>query len=245
MTTLIGKILVFVMVFASLVSVGVAIWLAMEEANDIPLDLERFRTNKNESVKLQVLQLRAINEEYSRRAAKARLEALALARILNEKEKGTREMPWDIEAQLFGGKLKSVAETKREVGEPGKFEGELDKEIKKLSDEKNTKVDTRNALLDDIKKQRDETERALAEQKRLRELISPDPAAQPGAKSFRDRLEDYRLAKIAAEEQQERVRPELFNESVRVSNLIKRQDELKKRLDELKKGRTTAEATSN
>jgi len=120
-----------------------------------------------------------------------------------------------------------VSETKRDLSE-------LDKDINKLSDDKNTKVDTRNSLLDEIKKQRDETEKALAEQKRLREVITPDPAAQPGAKSFRDRMDDYRTAKAAAEEQQEKIRPELDNERVRVSILLDRRAELEKRLAELK-----------
>lgn len=235
MTTLVGKILVFVLLFASLLTLGVSVWLATEGTRDLNSDLERFQTNKNEPVHARVLQLRAINAEYSQRIDKARKEAFALFRILNEKEKGTREMPWDIEAQLFGGKLKSVTDTKRDISE-------LDKEINKLSDDKNTKVDSRNALFDDIKKQRDETEKSIAEQKRLREIIAPDPATQPGAKSFRDKLEDYRTAKQAAEDEQERIRPELFNESVRVSILLKRQDELRKRLDELKKGRATADA---
>lgn len=207
MTTLFGKILVFAMTFISLAAVGIAGWLTVDSRDFAP-------ENK------------AILQEYSNRVQRARMDGLALARTMQELEQGKREMPWDIEAQLFGGKVKSVSETKRDLVE-------LDKEINKLSDEKNTKVDTRNSLLDEIKKQRDETEKALAEQKRLREVIAPDPATQPGAKSFRDRMDDYRTAKAAAEEQQEKIRPDLFNESVRVSILLERQAELKKRLAEL------------
>jgi hypothetical protein len=207
MTTLFSKILVFAMVLISLGAVGVATWLAV--------DPRIFETEN-----------RAILQEYSNRVQRARMDGLALARTMHELEQGRREMPWDVEAQLFGGKVKSVAETKRDLEE-------LNKEINKASDDKNTLVDTRNSLLDEIKKQRDETEKALAEQKRLRELIAPDPAAQPGAKSFRDRMDDYRTAKAAAEDQQEKIRPELDNEAVRVSTLLARQAELKKRLEEL------------
>src|SRR5262245_47464937 len=137
MQTLFGKILVFAMVLISLGAVGIATWLAVD-ARDFGAE------NK------------AILQEYSNRVQRARMDGLALARAMHELEQGKREMPWDIEAQLFGGKVKSVSETKRDLGE-------LDKDINKLSDEKNTKVDTRNSLLDEIKKQRDETEKALAE----------------------------------------------------------------------------------
>jgi len=208
MQTLFGKILIFAMVLISLGAVGIATWLTVD-ARDFAAE------NK------------AILQEYSNRVQRARMDGLALARAMHELEQGKREMPWDIEAQLFGGKVKSVSETKRDLSE-------LDKDINKLSDDKNTKVDTRNSLLDEIKKQRDETEKALAEQKRLREVITPDPAAQPGAKSFRDRMADYRTAKAAAEEQQEKIRPELDNERVRVSILLDRRAELEKRLAELK-----------
>jgi chromosome segregation ATPase len=208
MQTLFGKILIFAMVLISLGAVGIATWLTVD-ARDFAAE------NK------------AILQEYSNRVQRARMDGLALARAMHELEQGKREMPWDIEAQLFGGKVKSVSETKRDLSE-------LDKDINKLSDDKNTKVDTRNSLLDEIKKQRDETEKALAEQKRLREVITPDPAAQPGAKSFRDRMDDYRTAKAAAEEQQEKIRPELDNERVRVSILLDRRAELEKRLAELK-----------
>src|SRR5262249_44038821 len=102
MTTLFGKVLVFVMMFAALGAVGLASWLAVD-SRDFPG------------------QLKTLNKEYSDRVGKARTEAFALFRILNEKQNGLREMPWDIEAQLFGGKIKTVAETKLEVvGVPGR-----------------------------------------------------------------------------------------------------------------------------
>lgn len=211
MTTLFGKIFVFVTLFVSLASLGVVGWVTVDE-----------RDWANET--------KAIRDDIAQRNAESRLEALALARVLQQIERGDREMPWDIDVQLFNGKLKSVADTKRD--------------IKAVEEENKTKADDLNklaaenlALLDEIKKQRDQTQEALNEQKRLREVISPDVNTNPGAKSFRDRLDDYRTAKTAAEEQQEKLKPELFNESVRVSILLQRQEELQKRLAELTGGK--------
>src|ERR1700736_553791 len=127
MTTLFGKIFVFVTLFVSLASLGVASWVAVDERDWV-----------NEA--------KAIREDIAQRNAEVRLEALALARVLHEIDNGKREMPWDIDVQLFNGKLKSVVDTKKDIKA-------VEEENKKNSDDLNKLAAENLALLDEIKKQ--------------------------------------------------------------------------------------------
>jgi chromosome segregation ATPase len=202
--TVIGKVLVWFIAIVSLFGLGVAAWLPIADEN---LDNE----------------IAALKKEADLRHSYALEEYNALERVLLELRGGSREMPWDVEAQLYGGKLKSVRETRNELEGLRKTNTELKVAQDKLEDQV-------QALIGKYTLTRKETNKLWDEQKELRLLINPEGGE---AKPYRDRLDDLRAAKAAAEDREEKTRPDLNNELVRISIQLKRQEELRNRLKEL------------
>jgi hypothetical protein len=206
--TLFGKILVYLGVVASLIAVAVSTWLVIARKD---WDGER----------------RALNEEIHRRNTLKAHEENALRALLYELSRGDRTMPWDMESPDGSAGGKTVVQIRKDIRD-------LQKENETLFDQVNQLEVTHTTLLDDLKKQRNETQLALEEQKRLRETITPDPGS--GRKPFRELIAEYRAGRDAAEEEIERVKPDLANETVKVSLLLKRHEALTKRLEELSRG---------
>ena len=213
--TVLGKIMAFVIVAVSLAALGVSLWLAVD-ARDWKAERDAIR-----------------NEIRQRREAQDR-ELRALYELLQEIDHGDRKMRWDSARHL--GQDSSDAVTVREAREEIK---KLEQENLDLFDEANRKSVTLSALIGDLDDARAETMAAIAEQRRLRDLIQPDPP-DPNRPPLRDVIGNLRIAREAAEKEQDRVRPLLFNELVKVSLLDERQQQLRQRLAELQAGKSTA-----
>jgi len=208
MTTILGKALVFLIVFVSLAGFGTAVWLLIDYR-------DWDKTVKD------------ISQETERRKFAKRLEEVALADVMMELKSGSRRMPWDVQAQLTQPNPPQPTQSvKQATGELG--------EIAKVNEQKLNEATTLQAeygsLVSSLARARNDSMEALAEQKNLREQIKPE---DPNLKPLRDLTGDAITAKQAAEAGQERIRPDLVNERAKLFLLLERQNDLKKRLAEL------------
>jgi len=237
MMTVLGKAFVFLVVCLSLVTVGLAVWVAADTQGEIANQRLRIRAEEPGISDQQLEQRSRLfwNEKhkqiaqanYDRQAALDKQRG-ALIVLLDEIQKGSRQMPWDPET---GAAPKSVVETKKQMQDLGV-------EINRLFNEQNDLHVQLRGVVDELAKAHDDFKKAVAEHKSLREQIKPE---NPNQKGFRDLIDEHRAAKEAAEEGQERLKPDLVNELVRVQQIKLRLDELEARVKELK-GKTSTSA---
>jgi chromosome segregation ATPase len=202
--TIVGKAFVFLLVLMSLTTLGLAIGLAIDRHN--------WMEEHN-----------AIGQEIYKRQEALDKERGALITLLDEINKGDRQMPWDPET---GATPAKVIETKKQIVDLGE-------EIKTLFNQQNQlHVDVRG-LVDELAQAHEAFKSALAEHRNLRQQIKPE---NPNQKGFRDQIDEHRAAKEAAETAQENLKPDIFNELVRVQQVKNRLDELEARVKELKTG---------
>jgi regulator of replication initiation timing len=210
--TVFGKSLVFITVFLSLVGLGFATWAF----------IDRHDWGK----KLQTLK-----QEITQRNAAAQREGAALWVLLDERDRGNRAMPWDYSAdaadpkqvKLNPPKPITVNQAHKEIA---KLEADL-VDLYKTTIKLRTQVTN---LLNELKAERDKVQAALEEQ-RLRELINPEKAG--AFKGVRPLIEEMRQATRTVESRQEAIKPDLFNELVKIALLEQRNEELRRRLQEL------------
>jgi hypothetical protein len=211
MITTVGKVLSFVLIVLSLVAVGLALWVYLDhrdwkkEVEDLTKEIQDRRTNQEREEQL----LRA---------------------VLAEVQAGNRQMPWSIDVGDGGGlaapQMLAVNKAKAELVQAEEANKGLQDQVNQLQVQQIT-------VIGRLKDQRGATERALAEQRRLREDIEAhnfDGQVRP----FRDVIAESRKAKEAAEAQQEAIRPGLINALAELAVALKRNEQLNRRLEEIK-----------
>lgn len=213
--TLFGKLLVYLLVVMSLVGSGLALWVGVDHRN---------WNQEAEDLKKEIRKKLALQDE----------EEKTLRAVLGEIKEGKRQTeiqqidPKDAKQppQLAPLKTMSVAQARQEIT---KGEAELAGLAESVDQLFTAGIP---GWLDRIKKARKETEAALTRQKELREAI--EQPKDPPQKSFRTLIEEAAQAKKKAEDEQEKLRPHLFQALEEVSVLAERREQLLKRVDELK-----------
>lgn len=205
MLTTIGKAFVFFMVIMSTVAVGVAMWAFADRTQYGDL---RTKLGKE------------IGDLYLQRD----LEKQALNSLLGQIRMGDRAIPYDAEDRFANSKPKTVRETKQDITR-------LENEIKEIYDNWNRQQVALTVLIRDLNAMREQTREAFTEQKRLREIITPDPDKNPGARAMRDQVAAAMAAKEESERRFDSIQPVLVNEVLRLMVLMKRNELLKSRTD--------------
>jgi hypothetical protein len=211
MLSVIGKVMAWVFAVTSFVALGLALWTVADQTD------YRERQNK-------------LKAEVAKAYADRDAEIGALQQLMLSIMSGSRELPYDpatLEAR-GAGKAKTVKESYSDIKAQ-------EEENRKLRDEWNRLQVSVTTLINDLRTIRDESQKALEEQRQLREFINPDPQRNPNAKPFRDLAADAVAAKEEAERRTEALTPTLVNEALKLQVLMQRNEELQKRADELKK----------
>jgi hypothetical protein len=212
MTTTIGKVLVFTLVIFSLAGLGMAAWLAADR-----------RDWKAE--------LPAVRKEIAQDLANRDLQERALRALLVEMNEGRRVIPWQTESpdgkKLDAPKLVPVFQARQEID---KWNNEVKDQLTAVAQLEGQITTLQGAISDAI----DKTKTGLAEYKRLRQLITPDPG-QNGQKAMRDLIAEQRAAQDAAEAEQEKIKPKLLLAREQVLSVQRRVQQQKQRLEELGK----------
>ncbi len=207
MLTTIGKVFVFTMVIFSTLAVGVAMWAYADQT--------QYGEVRNQLGK-------EITDLYLQRD----LEKQALNSLLAQIRLGDRAVPYDAEDPFASNKPKTVKQTKEDITR-------LENETKEIYDNWNRQQVALTVLIRDLNAMREQTRDAFAEQKRLREIITPDPDKNPGARAMRDQVAAAMAAKQESERRFESLQPVLVNEVLRLMVLMKRNDILKTRAEAL------------
>jgi hypothetical protein len=208
--TIFGKALVFILVVASLVGLGVSFWLYVD----------RREWKKEEE---------ALRAEIGRRLSLQQDEELLLQRLQAIAAAGSyaADLPQPDPTKPL--KRVTIRQAEQEVA---KDRDDLNKKGGLIEEVNNLGVELEK-LATGIRDRRKETEDALKEHARLRQVLQANPA-------FQDRIDQARKAQLDAERAQAGLKPPLVNALADVGILLKRHDQLTKRLDELKVGAASA-----
>jgi len=96
-----------------------------------------------------------------------------------------------------------------------------------------------NEQVVELQRTREEVRVGLAEQKRLREIISPDKAVNPQAQPLREVTRGAWSAMVDSDRRLSEGRPTLVSEIMLLMGLQQRNTDLKKRTDQLKQEKTS------
>lgn len=220
MLTPLGKAFTFFMVVLSVLALGLAMWVAADPVQ-IPNDKGAMAPSFQAKWDALDNQIRTLETNKKR-------EMDGLGDVAAKMGPGLNDLPAPFNpADPLGlGKATTVAQ--------------LQQDIKKGEADLNTLLNTWTAreadlarLINDLDVTRTQVRAALAEQKRLAEVIVPDPAKEPGKVPFREQTSASYAAKGQSEKRQDDLKPILVNETLRLMGLMKRNEILEKRAGEL------------
>lgn len=219
MLTTIGKSATFLLVAFSVFALGVAMWVAAD-----PVQIPGKGGSLTPAYKAKQDKL---EEEIAKLRTQVREELNSLVVLVSEQSRKQRKMPLDPEDPFGTAKAsKTVAEAEKDLAK-------LEADLKTLFNDWNSKQTALSTLINDLDITRTQVRAALAEQKRLAEIITPDVQKTPGAQSFREQTAAAMAAKQESEKRQEDLKPILVNETLRLMGLTKRSELLDQRASEL------------
>jgi septal ring factor EnvC (AmiA/AmiB activator) len=213
--TVLGKVLVFVTTMFALFALSMAIWSYSEERN-LTEQAQRISeeiykvgpppTGEKREIDLQFEQLRT---------------------LIQEAAQGSRKMQYDPGDPYAREVNKTVRQIKDDIRGLETSIAELTQQWNAVQTELITQVNELSSVRRDVLD-------GLAEQKRLRETISPDRAVNPQAQPLREVTRGAWSEMVATDRRITENRPTLVSEIMLLMGLQQRHEELKKRLDQLK-----------
>lgn len=217
--TVFGKIMVFVTTLFALFALSLALWSYSEE-RDLKAHAQRFSDGITEQQKL-------IDLEYRQ-----------LQAIIQESTQGTRVMPYDPGEPFARETKKTVRQMKEEIVGLDKTANDLKQDWNKAQEELINEVNTLRQVRDDVRV-------GLAEQKKLRETITPDKTINPQAQPLREVARAAWSAMADSDRRIDEARPTLVSEVMLLMSLQQRFEQLKQRAEQLKQQGTSATETAS